>query len=118
MVSTVKEILNPSVKTGMGAKGEWTQALVKLADGTETRMFQPIAIGAEVESYQNGDYTNWKVKVAPKTPTSESDGANMRYILRKLIAIDKKLDQLLTGEIADPSTDDEPMPEGFGLPDE
>lgn len=67
----VREIVDAEVKSGVGAKGPWTQALVELEDGQQVRIFQPIKVGDNVESYEtesNGTkYTNWRlVKSDPK----------------------------------------------------
>lgn len=83
----VKTVINPESKTGMGKKGAWTQAQVELEDGERILIFQPIAEGDEVESYQNGEYINWR-KIKPVTMEQTT-------IINMLIDITKKLDQLL-----------------------
>lgn len=65
MIQEVVEILDPSVKTGVGQKGEWTQAKVKLKNGETAYIFQPIEVGDMVEAFQNGQYTNWKIVKEP-----------------------------------------------------
>lgn len=65
MIQEVAEILDPSVKTGVGKLGEWTQAKVKLKNGETAYIFQPIEVGDMVEAFQNGEYTNWKIVKEP-----------------------------------------------------
>lgn len=54
----VTRIINDCVKSG----DNWTQASVELSDGQIVRIFNPVMVGDEVYSEQNGQYTNWKVK--------------------------------------------------------
>lgn len=65
MIQEVVEILDPQIKTGVGQKGEWSQAKVKLKNGEIAYIFQPIEVGDMVEAFQNGQYTNWKIVKEP-----------------------------------------------------
>ena len=86
----IKSIINPEAKTGVNSKGlKWSTSQVELEDGTRTYIFNPIGEGDEVESYQNGNFTNWRVKKTPRVSESES------VIINMLTSIDKKLDKLL-----------------------
>jgi hypothetical protein len=60
--STVAEIIEESVRSGEGKKGPWEMHKVRLENDVVTNIFAPIAVGDPVESYQNGDYINWRLK--------------------------------------------------------
>ena len=67
--SRVREIIDAEAKSGVSAKTNkpWSSAKVELENGTQTYIFNPIKVGDEVESFQNGEYTNWRlVKSDPK----------------------------------------------------
>lgn len=84
--ATVQAIKQRSVKSGEGAKGHWQQDIVILDTGEEVRMFAPVEIGDEVESYDNEyngkTYKNWKLKDGAQSgpagntaPRQSSDGS-------------------------------------------
>lgn len=58
----VERIVNDTVNSGVKNNKHWSQASVQLDDGQIVRIFNPVMVGDEVESEQNGQYTNWKVK--------------------------------------------------------
>lgn len=53
----VTRIVDPHAAAG----DSWSQASVQLDNGQIVRIFNPINVGDEVESYQNGRYTNWRI---------------------------------------------------------
>lgn len=65
----VREIIEAVAMEGVSAKTgrPWSKAKVELDNGVQTFIFNPIRVGEEVESFQNGDYKNWRlVKSDPK----------------------------------------------------
>lgn len=70
--SVVKEIVEQNIKSGTNKLGKpWAQTVVELENGTQARIFEPIKVGDEVESYttekDGQSYTNWRiVKHDPK----------------------------------------------------
>ena len=88
----VTAIIPGSEKGGMGKNGKpWSSVKVEIDDGfAQTYIFQPIAIGDEVEAYENNGYTNYrKVK---------QGSMEIATIINMLQDMTKKLDQLLGSE--------------------
>lgn len=54
----VTRIINDRIKES----ASWSMSLVELDDGQQVRIFNPISVGDEVESYVKDGYTNWKIK--------------------------------------------------------
>jgi hypothetical protein len=104
----VREIVNPAAMTGMGSNGkQWTQALVELENGVQTRIFMPINVGDEVESYTSPSkdgtktFTNWR---KPKRASVDLEPIFERLdkleelsarALKGIAIVNQKLDKLL-----------------------
>jgi hypothetical protein len=89
----VTKIIDAAAKRGVGAKGEWVQALVELDNGKQKRIFQPIAINDEVEEFQNGDYINYRKTGGKGKATAEG----YAHILKGLTEIYKQNRTILEG---------------------
>ena len=74
-ITKVKAVVDPNSKQGANKKGQtWTQAKVELENGATTYMFAPISVGDEVESYQNGEYVNWRRTKLVTAEQARADG--------------------------------------------
>jgi len=74
-ITKVKAVVDPNSKQGVNKKGQtWTQAKVELENGATTYMFAPISVGDEVESYQNGEYVNWRRTKLVTAEQARADG--------------------------------------------
>jgi hypothetical protein len=49
----------------------FSQAMVELENGAQTRIFNPIKVGDKVESYRNNDYINWRIVKQDKADQAE-----------------------------------------------
>lgn len=90
-MTKVTEILEENVRTGTGSKGDWAMHLVKLDDDDEVRIFAPIEVGDEVESYEYNGYTNWRKAggnggggSSKKSSSSQGGGKNYDKELKEL----------------------------------
>lgn len=80
--ATVIEIIDPKAKFGTSQKTgkAWSMSRVSLSNGESTFMFNPIELGQVVESVQDGEYKNWRVK----KPNPQHD--EIMAALRKIYA--------------------------------
>jgi len=72
----VTRIVNDNVNSG----DSWSQSSVELSDGQIVRIFNPVMVGDEVYSKQEGKYTNWKVK----KPTAQSVSNDVEKLINEM----------------------------------
>jgi hypothetical protein len=96
-VEKVVEILNARVREGMGKRGEWSMAEVLTSEGKTVSVFNPVAVGQDLEVTFNSKFSKFDGKVLGGgsssqggAPVSESKG-----LLDVLRAMNEKLDKIL-----------------------
>lgn len=111
----VARIVNESVRE----TANWSMALVELSDGQQVRIFNPISVGDEVESYLKDGYTNWKIK---KGGASGDVDKVINTIFDELRTLSKRVEVLeaelqqqykIANEAKSRVDSSEKMPEGF-----
>lgn len=113
----VNEVVNSGVKNGK----QWSQASVQLSDGQIVRIFNPVTVGDEVESEQNGQYTNWKVSKQSSVASGDverlinSMGEELRTLSKRVEALEVELNmqKRITNEVESQVSDENEMPEDF-----
>lgn len=85
----VTKIIDSNINSGMGTKGEWSQSLVELDDGTQTRIFNPIMAGEQVEPFttekDGKTYTNYRPQKT--SGKGKESAANVAHTLKALKVI-------------------------------
>ena len=121
----VKEVVNPSKKTGEGKFGTWNLAVVRLEDGREVSVFGTPYVGQGVDNLEQNEY-GWNGKLVKGHVSSQgpqvkdmSQPANVQSnevldALRKLYALNvdmnKKLDKLMFDDVVSNPSDDSDEP--------
>ncbi len=90
----IVKIVNDNVNSGVN----WSQSSVQLNDGQIVRIFNPVTVGDIVESFQNGKYTNWRIKKDSQNSDTEkvinSMAKNIQTLLARVEKLEKELDEL------------------------
>lgn len=122
----VERIVNESVNSGVKNNKQWSQASVQLNDGQIVRIFNPVMVGDEVESEQNGQYTNWKVK-----QSSASVGSDVEKIINQMakdiqtlmgrvgaLETERTIQEKIASKVVSQVDEVSDMPEWFGKKEE
>jgi hypothetical protein len=92
----VTSIINSEVNKG----ATWSMSSVELSDGQIVKIFNPVMVGDEVESYQKDNYTNWRIKKVQAGAVS-GDAEKIINMLSKQVQEQGELLQTLLGRIND-----------------
>ena len=92
----VISIINSEVNKG----ATWSMSSVELSDGQIVKIFNPVMVGDEVESYQKDNYTNWRIKKVQAGAVS-GDAEKIINMLSKQVQEQGELLQTLLGRIND-----------------
>lgn len=94
----VTQILDDNAKSGVrkDGKGNWSMSYVGLSNGESVYIFNPVAIGNEVEAVVDGQYKNWKVK---KIDPKHEEIMNALRQIYKAVTSHTLNDDLLTGDL-------------------
>lgn len=104
--ATVKAIKQRAIKSGTSSNGrDWQMDLVILDTGEEVRIFSPIEINDEVESYDNNGYKNWRLKDGGQegtggrqrtaSPSTSEGGITTDQIYAEVLKISKRQDEIV-----------------------
>lgn len=71
-LARIRNVIDATFRTGEKNGKSWSIAKVELDNGKTTNIFNPIAVGDTVESFEKDGYTNWRLPKEKKPEHSQS----------------------------------------------